>query len=66
MLGCLDRALALYRQPVLWRKVQRVGMRQNFGWEASARKYLTLYGQLVPEAVLMPELADAAEERAVG
>jgi starch synthase len=66
MLACLDRALALYRQPVLWRKVQRVGMRQDFGWEASARKYLTLYGQLAPEAVLLPALAAAAEERAAG
>jgi starch synthase len=66
MLGSLDRALALYRQPVLWRKVQQVGMRQDFGWEASARKYLALYGQLAPQAVLLPELGMEESARAVG
>ena len=65
MLACLDRALALYGQPVLWRKVQRVGMRQDFGWEESARKYLALYRRLAPQAAPLPAFAEPAE-RAVG
>lgn len=31
MLDCIERALALYRQPLAWRKVQRQAMAQDFG-----------------------------------
>jgi len=37
------RALALYRQPALWRRVQQAGMRQSFDWNESAGHYLSLY-----------------------
>ncbi len=30
LLGCVDRALALYRQPLVWRKVQRQAMTSGF------------------------------------
>ena len=43
MLRCVERALALYRQPLLWRKVQRRAMAQDFGWSEAARRYLALY-----------------------
>jgi starch synthase len=43
MIGCLDRALACYRHPVAWRKLQREAMAQDFGWRRSARRYLGLY-----------------------
>lgn len=46
----LDRALALYRVPVTWRRMQRAGMSQSFGWDAPARQYLKLYRRLVPTA----------------
>lgn len=42
-IGAIRRALKLLRQPVLWRRVQQTGMRQSFGWEQSARHYLSLY-----------------------
>ncbi|AAZ98010.1 glycogen/starch synthases, ADP-glucose type [Thiobacillus denitrificans ATCC 25259] len=37
------RALALYRQPSLWRRVQQTGMRLSFDWRESAGHYLALY-----------------------
>lgn len=43
LLRCLEGALAQYRQPLSWRRVQRQAMAQNFTWEASARRYLDLY-----------------------
>ncbi len=54
MLAALDRALALYRQPVVWRKVQRRAMVRDFSWEHSARRYLDLYWHLAPEAAPRP------------
>jgi starch synthase len=42
-LGAIRRALALYRQPVQWRRVQQAGMAQTFDWNASAGHYLSLY-----------------------
>ena len=50
MVRCVERALALYRQPMVWRKVQRQAMAQDFGWEKSAHRYLALYRSLVPHA----------------
>jgi starch synthase len=50
MVRCVERALALYRQPVVWREVQRQAMAQDFGWEKPARRYLALYRSLLPLA----------------
>jgi glycogen synthase len=36
MLDGLDRALALYTKPGVWRKMQRRAMTREFGWEAWA------------------------------
>lgn len=57
LLRCVDRALALYRQPLTWRKVQRNAMAQDFGWSQSARRYLALYQELVPEPLARPVAA---------
>jgi len=43
MLAGIDRAVALYRLPERWRRLQQTAMRRNFGWEASARAYLEVY-----------------------
>ena len=48
MVRGVERALALYRQPTAWRKVQRQAMAKHFGWEEPARRYLALYRSLVP------------------
>jgi starch synthase len=44
--AAVERALALYRQPQIWRTIQRTGMRQDFGWRHSAAEYLKLYGDV--------------------
>ena len=48
LLEALDRALALYREAVLYKKVQQRGMQQRFGWAESAVQYQLLYQQLQP------------------
>jgi starch synthase len=42
-LDAIRRALALYRQPTQWRRLQQTGMRQSFDWSESADHYLALY-----------------------
>lgn len=44
-LDALRRALALYRQPKQWRRLQQTGMRQSFDWSESAGHYLALYSR---------------------
>ena len=63
MLACIDRALAAYAQPVLWRRMQQQAMSQDFGWGASARRYLALYRELAPTA---PQVSGEIEERMAG
>lgn len=42
-LAAVTRAVQTWRQPDVWRQVQRNGMTRNFSWKASARRYLDLY-----------------------
>ena len=41
----LKRALAAYREPAVWRRIQARAMAQDFSWEASARKYEEAYAE---------------------
>jgi starch synthase len=43
LLDTLTRALAAYREPALWRQLQRNAMAEDFSWQASAREYVALY-----------------------
>jgi starch synthase len=43
LVQALDRALACWRRPALWRKLMRAGMAQEFSWPRSARRYVDLY-----------------------
>jgi starch synthase len=43
LLEALGRALALYREPLSWRRLQLQAMAQNYSWDASAAKYIGLY-----------------------
>jgi len=43
----IDRALTLYPQANIWRKVMRTAMRKDFSWDLSAKKYLLLYRKLI-------------------
>jgi starch synthase len=42
-IATIRRALALYRQPAEWQRLQQSGMRQSFDWAKSAGHYLSLY-----------------------
>jgi starch synthase len=43
LLECLKQALAVYREPKVWRKIQTRGMGMDFSWKASASAYAKLY-----------------------
>ncbi|GAB4170331.1 MAG: glycogen synthase GlgA [Rhodocyclaceae bacterium] len=43
LLHAIRRALDAWHNPPRWRRLQETGMRQDFGWTASARRYLDLY-----------------------
>jgi starch synthase len=42
-LDAIRRALALYRKPAAWRRLQQSGMGRAFDWHDSAGHYLSLY-----------------------
>jgi starch synthase len=42
----LKRALRLYQEPEIWRKIQLNGMRVDFSWEKSAQKYIDVFQEL--------------------
>lgn len=46
-LGAARKAIALYPSRALWQALVRNGMRQDFGWERSAREYWKLYERLL-------------------
>jgi len=46
LLGCVDRALATYRRPQMWKALMQNAMRQDFSWDRSAETYTALYRQL--------------------
>jgi starch synthase len=49
--SCVHRALTLYRQPIVWRKLQASAMAQDFGWQRSAETYAQLYRSLTGESM---------------
>ncbi|MGP0089783.1 MAG: glycogen synthase GlgA [Xanthobacteraceae bacterium] len=46
MLDCLGRALSLHEQPLVWRKLQRIAISQEFSWNGAAGRYTDLYREL--------------------
>jgi len=47
LLGALRRALDLFENQAIWRRIQKAGMRQDFSWDASAREYVAVYERAV-------------------
>lgn len=43
----LRRAFALWRRPEDWGRVRKAAMRQRFGWDTAAARYVDLYGDLL-------------------
>ncbi|MDH3513504.1 MAG: glycogen synthase GlgA, partial [Gammaproteobacteria bacterium] len=50
LLAAVDRALALWRDADIWKRLMLTGMRQDYSWRRSAIRYLELYRQLTPSA----------------
>lgn len=42
----IERALALYADRILWRKIMRNGMRRDFSWQRQGREYEALFREL--------------------
>src|SRR5262249_43143530 len=51
LLDCVDRALAAYAQPPVWRRIQGQAMTHDSSWTASAQHYLSLYHKLTPSCL---------------
>jgi len=47
LVEAVDRALALWRDRKAWTRLMRNGMRQDWSWEASARRYVDIYADAV-------------------
>lgn len=43
LLAAADRAIEAWRDPVVWRRLQAVGMSADFSWSKAARQYAELY-----------------------
>jgi starch synthase len=43
-----NRAIAAYRDPARWRRLQVRGMTRDFGWERAARDYIRIYEGIRP------------------
>jgi starch synthase len=46
-LTAIQRAVAAWKDKKLWRTIQHNGMRKDFSWDASARKYVEVYRSVV-------------------
>ena len=49
LLAALGRAVSTWRDRKRWRELQHNGMRQDFGWQASARRYCELYREVMAQ-----------------
>jgi len=47
LLKTIKDALDVYKDKEVWRQVQENGMKQDFSWEKSAKKYLKIYKELI-------------------
>jgi starch synthase len=43
LLGAIRRALAVFGEPAVWRRIQQTGMREDHSWEKSAQQYTAVY-----------------------
>lgn len=49
LLAALGRAVTAWHDRKCWRELQHNGMRQDFGWQASARRYCELYRDVMAQ-----------------
>ncbi|MBI1854168.1 MAG: glycogen synthase GlgA [Planctomycetes bacterium] len=46
-LGAIHRSLTVYRRPDQWNRLRENGMKQKFGWDTSAARYIELFRHLL-------------------
>ena len=51
LIGTLRRARDAWQDRPLWRQLQQNGMRRDFSWDTSARRYLQLYAALARPSI---------------
>ncbi len=47
LVAAVGRALSVWRQPQLWRRLQRNAMQTDVGWRQPAKRYASLYRDLI-------------------
>lgn len=47
LLQAIKKALGVYENKKIWKKMQKNGMKKDFSWEKSAKKYLEIYKKLM-------------------
>jgi starch synthase len=47
LVAAIERALSVWREPQLWRRLQRNAMQTDVGWRGPAKHYATLYRDLM-------------------
>ena len=45
--ACVNRALAVYRDPQRWKTLMRTGMKVDFSWQHSAKEYVKVYQKVL-------------------
>jgi len=50
LLKAVKKALRVYKDKAAWRDLTKKVMQYDYSWEASAKEYVKLYGQICPEA----------------
>ncbi len=58
-LDAVRRALRMFRDPRAWRRLQHTGMRQDFSWDRSARRYVETYRRLAGARDRLPAASHA-------
>jgi starch synthase len=51
-LTAIQKAVGVYRMPLIWRRIQTNGMSMDFSWEKAARNYLSLYQELMMDSTI--------------
>jgi len=46
LIKAVKNAVETFKQPKVWQKLMKKGMKQNFGWQVAADKYIKLYSKL--------------------
>lgn len=49
LFAAVQRAISLFQKKDQWKKLQLNAMSKDFSWDASAKEYLAIYNQIIPQ-----------------